>query len=127
MKKIIILILISFVLVGCQKKEQPPEEITLNTQLADAIVTDDVALAKNLLNQGAYANESEERKKVLLTLTSSDEMRFVISNELGIEKDSYDKNSQTMPVEQERRSIDEMLEELSQEQNEEKYSDETDE
>ena len=118
MKKIIILILVLFVIAGCQKKEQLPEAIALNPQLADAIVADDVVLAKNLLNQGAYANESEERKKILLTLASSDEMRFLISNELGIEKDSYDKNVQTMPAEQERKSIDEMLEELSQEQQE---------
>ena len=118
MKKIIILILVLFVIAGCQKKEKTPAPEDLNPLLADAIAADDVVLAKNLLNQGAYANESEERKKILLTLASSDEMRFVISNELGIEKDSYDKTAQTMPAEQERKSIDEMLEELSQEQQE---------
>ncbi len=126
MKKIIILILVFFVIAGCQKKEQPPEEITLNTQLADAIAEDNVALAKNLLNQGAYANESEERKKILLTLANSDEMRFVISNELGIEKNAYDKNAQTTPVVQERKSIDKMLEELAQER-QENYTEEFDE
>lgn len=53
MKKIIIIISMLFVIVGCQKESHIPTQVELNAALADAIKTNDIEKLKNLkLNKG---------------------------------------------------------------------------